>query len=145
MVNTKIVSRFTGPIPPEGDGAARKIAGGPLYEHETVLEILALGESVVVPWTRKCASDLKKYELDLNDVVAIIRLALSEGRFIGSEWCVNQPGGAWAACDSYSLKRREWLESARKHMDIEYYIKFAIGKTGKVILTASCHLSEDRW
>lgn len=139
MVNTKIVSRYTGALPSSGE--TRQIAGGPLYACDEVERVLAADDGSVVPWTRKCFSDLKKYELGLNDVVGLIRLALTEGRFIGSEWCVNQSGGAWAACDAYAVTRREWLPSARKEMAVEYYLKFAIGTTGKLILAVSCHLS----
>lgn len=144
MVNTRIVSRFAGGSPPSADMASRKIAGGPLYEQAAVHEVLEQGESVIVLWTQKCISDLKKYELDHEGVMRLIRLALTRGRFKGSEWCVSKPGGVWAACDSYQVVDKQWVPAAHKDMDFEYYLKFAIGKTGQVILTVSCHLPEER-
>ena len=92
-----IVSRYSGVPPTSNTPSARTIAGGPLYSKEDVLPILELGESAIVPWTQKCASDLKKYELDHSDVIHLINLALAKGEFKGSEWCINKPGGAWAA------------------------------------------------
>ena len=145
MVSNIIVSRYSGVPPTSNTPSARTIAGGPLYSKEDVLPILELGESAIVPWTQKCASDLKKYELDHSDVIHLINLALAKGEFKGSEWCINKPGGAWAACDSYRLFEMAWVPAAHKEMLFEYYVKFAIGRTGKVILTVSCHLSEGRW
>jgi len=145
MVNARVVSLFAGGTPPPGAGASRKIAGGPLYERAAVLTVLAQGESAIVPWTRKCISDLKNYELDHQDVMRLIGLALDRGRFKGSEWCINKPGGVWAACDSYQVVEKRWVPAAHKDMDFEYYLKFAIGRTGQVILTVSCHPPEERW
>lgn len=145
MVSIKIVSRFTGPPLPSVRSGVRDIAGDkPLYSAQEVNDVLNLGESAIVPWTRKCISDLKKYEFEKADVIRLIRLALSEGEFKGSEWCNEKTGGAWAACDSYRLFEKSWVAAASKEMLFEYYVKFAIGKSGKVILTISCHLSEDR-
>lgn len=145
MVNTRIVSLHDSGTPPLNEGASRKIAGGPLYERTAVIAVLAQGESAIVPWTRKCISDLKKYDLDHEDVMRLIRLALAQGRFKGSEWCVDKPGGLWAACDSYHVAEKCWVAAAHKEMEFEYYLKFAIGKNGRVILTVSCHLPEERW
>jgi len=143
MVNNTNLSRYSGSLPPL-ENADRKIIGGPLYECNTVLSLLAQGESVIKPWTRKCISDLKKYNLDHSDVLELLNCALTTGIFKGSEWCIAKPGGAWAACDSYQVFRHEWVEYAHKNMQFEYYVKFAIGKSGNLILTVSCHLSEDR-
>lgn len=145
MVSIKILSRYQGPPPPLDENGARKIAGGkPLYSTHEVDEVLALGETVIVPWTRKCISDLQKLEFDNADVMRLIRLALSQGEFKGSEWCIGSTPGVWAACDSYRVFEKAWVAPANKDMMFEYYVKFAIGKTGKVILTISCHLSEGR-
>lgn len=144
MVNNQLnLSAYEG-VPPSDDQASRTIMGGPLYDMAAMLLVLAQGESAIVPWTRKCISDLKKYEMAHDDVVDLIRTALARGNFKGSEWCVNKPGGHWAACDSYQVFIKQWVAAAHKDMVFEYYVKFAIGKTGKVVLTISCHLSEDR-
>ena len=67
-----------------------------------------------------------------------------ELRVCGVPMTINGLHGPWAACDAYVLVRTEHLPHLRKDMECEYYIKFAIGKTGTVLLLASCHLPEDR-
>lgn len=144
MVNTTIVSRFTGELPLQA-GACRKIAGGPLYPEEEVLALLAgTGGEAVRAWTERCSRDLQKWSLDADDLCELIDIAVRAGRFIGAEWCVQHPNGPWAACDAYSLVRQEWVPHARRDMEFTYYVKFAIAKTGKVLLVVSCHPPEDR-
>lgn len=144
MVNKTIVSRFTGNFPLD-EGAPRKIAEGPLYPATEVLALLAeSGAQAVSAWTRKCQSDMQKWSLDTDDLCELMEIALRSGHFRGAEWCVQRPNGPWAACDAYSLVRREWVAHARREIDMEYYIKFAIAKTGKVLLVVSCHPSENR-
>lgn len=141
MVNNINLSSYVGSLP-ASENAGRKIMGGPLYERNQVLSVLSQGVSVISPWTRKCISDLKKYSMDHADVLELLKCALTTGIFKGSEWCVAKPGGSWAACDSYQVIRSEWVENAHKNMQFEYYVKFAIGKSGNLILTVSCHLSD---
>jgi hypothetical protein len=43
------------------------------------------------------------------------------------------------AADAYSLRRSEWVAAARKDMLIEYFVKFAIGRSGSLVLIVSCH------
>lgn len=146
MVNNVIVSRYTGTLPLSRKKADLKIPGGPIYNTQEVLSLLDTnGRSALRPWTRKCIDDLQKYSLDTDDVEGLLRAALRTGKFLGSEWCEQQPRGPWAACDAYRTFRREWIKAADKEMDVEYYIKFAIGKTGQLLLLVSCHLPEDRW
>ena len=38
----------------------------------------------------------------------------------------------------------EWIEAAYKSFEVEYYVKFAVGKSGHVLLIVSCHLPENR-
>lgn len=144
MVNNVNVSRFDG-LAPTVAGADRKIPGGPLYSPDEVLTLLNdKGVSGLTAWTRKCRDDLQKLAWDLDDVLELLCTCLKGGRFRGAEWCVEKEGGPWAACDAYSIYKREWIKAAHKEMDIEYYIKFAIGKTGQLLLLVSCHNSEDR-
>lgn len=141
MVTTRIVSRFAGPPPPDA-AAGRKISGGPLYEAGEVLQLLAeAGGAAVIQWTQGCSRDAQKLALDSDDLAGLIGEAVQFGRFLGAEWCVQKPDGPWAACDAYSLRRSEWIEVVGKQMVADYYIKFAIGKTGMLLLLASCHLS----
>ena len=144
MVNTRIVSRYTGNLPLE-EGAFRKIAGDPLYPAGEVVALLAeFGPQALVAWTNDCQRDMQKWSLDTNDLCEMMEIAVRSGRFRGAEWCVQRPNGPWAACDAYSLARPEWIVHARREMDVEYYIKFAIAQTGKFLLVASCHPTEDK-
>ena len=144
MVNNMIVSRFTGQLP-EGVSSDRKILGEPLYAAHEILELLAsCGSKAIYAWSRKCNEDIQKWALDADDLLGLVELAVRSGRYIGAEWCVQKPNGPRAACDAYSVIRREWRAAAHKEKDIEYYIKFAIGKTGNILLLVSCHPSENR-
>jgi hypothetical protein len=143
MVRNSIVSRFAEELPNGRD--RRGVSGEPLYPTEDVLTILQrFGIDAVIPWTQKCIKDIQKWQLDADDLVELVKIALSAGRFRGSAWCKQSPSGPRAACDAYSLVRGEWFEHANKHMNIEYYIKFAISKSGKCLLMVSCHPSEQR-
>src|SRR5512139_2302432 len=114
MVNKTIVSRFTGDLPLV-EGACRKIAGGPLYSVDEVLTLLAKsGDQAVHAWTNKCSEDMQKWALDAGDLSELIERAMHSGRFLGAEWCVQRPNGPWAACDAYSLTRREWMPHAHR-------------------------------
>jgi len=144
MVNTTIVSRHSGELP-LNEGASRKISGGPLYPAEEVRELLAnSGDQAIRAWTNKCNEDMQKWTLNADDLLELIEIGLRIGRFRGSEWCVQQPNGPWAACDVYLVKRREMMPNAPVEMDTEYYIKFAVSKTRVVLLVVSCHPPEER-
>jgi hypothetical protein len=146
MVNTVNVSKYSGTPPYEGaNNAARKIKGGPLYSKEEIEPLLAGGGSSVIAWTNKCKADLQKESLDVGDVVEFIRVCLRSGKFKGSEWCKQKPTGPWAACDAYQIFVNKWLDTARREMEFEYYVKFAIAKTGRVLMTVSCHGPEERY
>ena len=58
---------------------------------------------------------------------------------IDSEWCENGKGGI-AACDAYTVYRVEEIPITGKQESFEYFLKFAIGKTGVVVLLVSCHI-----
>ncbi|MDO3377822.1 hypothetical protein M3027_06765 [Geoalkalibacter halelectricus] len=134
-----IVSRFSGALP--AVGADRTIPGGPLYPAEEVLKLLKAGGGAVRVWTRKCAADVQQLALDPDDLIALVSEAVARGRFTGSEWCQQKPAGPWAACDAYALTRHEWVQASRKELAFDYYLKFAIGRTGTILLLVSCHLS----
>ena len=141
MVSNTIASRVQSGMAPPG-GNARKIAGGPLYKTGEVLELLTDVEGKpVIAWTRKCVEDAISLRFDQEDLRELLRLAIHAGRFRGTEWCIQRDGGPWAACDAYSVTRQEWIARARKELTIEYFLKFAISRSGKKILLASCHLS----
>ena len=132
MVNFIVVSEYSGG-PTPGDRV--KIGGGPLYPLERV-QALASKPGGLLLWTRKCVRDAANLTWDADDVASVIS-ALTPGDYKDSEWCDN--GRAWAACDAYTIRRWEWVETARKELNIEYFLKFAIGKTGALVLMVSCH------
>ena len=141
--NHTIISRWVGERP--AAGADREIRGGPLYPAEDVRAVLSgAGLNKVSTWTRKCLVDAQKLSFGTRDIGELVEFALRHGRYLGSEWCEQKSGGPWAACDAYSLIRREKLPHTGRELDVEYYIKFAISRTGNVILVASCHPPEDR-
>ena len=139
--NTYNVSSYEGQ-PPSDTGGSRIYIEGPLYPIDSVLEILDSGDDQTYLWTNKCIRDVGRLSLDMSEVTLLIKQAVTQGRYQKSEWCVQKPTGPWAACDGYQLYRNEWIDYAHKEMSIEYYIKFAIGKTGKILLLISCHTSQ---
>ena len=142
MVSGMIVSRHVG-ILPETDRSDRKISAVPLYPAKEVLKLLKTTQAVHL-WTKKCIADVQRLALDGDNLNDLLQEAVSSGRFTGSEWCQQRPDGPWAACDAYSLIRSEWIEVARKEIRMEYYLKLAVAKTGKILLLVSCHLSQER-
>lgn len=137
MVNDTVLSRYQGRPTRDNGGLIQR---EPLYPADQVLRILDSEDNGgVVPWTRKCVQDLQDLALDVRDVSELIRAALRHGRFINAQWCQQKPDGPWAACDSYSVVRQEWVEAAGREMDFDYYLKFAINRAGKVLLVVSCH------
>lgn len=132
MVTFLIVSEYSGG-PTPGDRV--KIGGGPLYPLDRVQGLVTKSGSIFL-WTTKCRRDVPNLGWDEDDVAELIQ-SLKPGDYKDSEWCGN--GKAWAACDAYTIRRREWVETARKEMTVEYFLKFAIGKTGALVLMVSCH------
>lgn len=139
MVSSIIVSQYSGELPKSEKDRKIKGVNGPLYDPAKVLEILNVKQPI--PWANKCISDTQKWSFDGGDLEELTRYAIEHGQYIDSEWCTNKPNGAFAACDSYRFTRREWNENAFREMNFDYYVKVAIGKTGKVLLLASCHPS----
>ncbi|MGI2137920.1 hypothetical protein [Shewanella baltica] len=137
MVSSSIASQYSGALPTSEKN--RKIVGQtkPLYSKEDILNILS--SSSVVAWSRGCIEDMQKWEFDQDDIDILTATAVECGKYLGSEWCQPKPEGPWAACDAYRLIRTEWNQHAFKEIDCVYYIKVAIGKTGRIILLASCH------
>lgn len=140
MVNNdpRNISRFPQSVPDAAvRGANRDIASTPIYDQEEVLS-LARAENAMF-WTRGARRDAAKWSLDTSNVAELIATALQGGRFQGAQWCQQSPDGPWAACDAWSVTRSEWIENAGKYMEITYYLKFAISRTGTVLLMVSNH------
>jgi hypothetical protein len=134
MVSFKIISEYSGG-PDPGDRV--KIGIVPLYPLDRV-RALASDPKQVRLWTRKIAKDVRNMVWSEVDVAELLA-ELQPHQYIDSEWCTNG-SGAWAACDAYAVQRREWVSTVNKEMNMEYFVKFAIGKTGALVLVVSCHL-----
>lgn len=137
MVIMIVVSEYS--LNPPADGQGRvKIASGPLYGLARVQQLAAAGG--LNTWTDRC--DKTVYDLFAGDLEAVAGLLghLCPGDYRDSEWCTNGRN-ALAACDAYALRRVEWVASAGKEMGVEYFVKFAVGKAGQLVLLVSCHLS----
>jgi len=131
------VSRYAGD-PPVADGSPdRIIRGGPLYEEKEVLSLAAAGQLLL--WSSGAIRDAQKWSFELDDLCRLVSLAVQRGRYLRSEWCEQRPNGPWAACDAYRVTRFEWNEAAHKDFELAYYMKFAISKTGQMLLSASNH------
>ena len=139
MVRIIVLSEYSSD-PPDGSGRV-KIAtegGHPLYSLERV-QALVKDEQRLSLWTRKCQQDVHKlFDSDLECVAELIQ-ALRKDGYIDSEWCENGKG-AWAACDAYRIRRLETIPVTGKTMTVEYFVKFAVSKTGQLVLLVSCHL-----
>lgn len=141
MVKDVILSRSFQPELILNTGSNRRITGGPLY---AVSDVVAVSSAQTLRFaTRKAISDVQKLSLCEEELAQLIQRAVQGGRYRSSEWCELGRTGttvSWAACDAYTLSVDEWSEAAGKFFSIEYYLKFAIGKTGLMLLVVSCHL-----
>lgn len=137
MVKRIVISEYSLNPPEDGEGRA-KISNGPLYDLSRVQKLAAAGG--LKTWTDRC--DKTVYDLFAGDLGEVADLLghLRPVHYRDSEWCTNGRN-AWAACDAYALHRLEWVASLGKEMTIEYFVKFAVGKTGQLLLLVSCHLS----
>ena len=136
MVKIFVVSEYSLNPPEDGQGRV-KIAKGPLYDLARVQRLATAGG--LNTWTDRC--DKAVYELFSGDLEAVAGLLghLLPADYRDSEWCTNGRN-ALAACDAYALRRLEWVASAGREMGVEYFVKFAVGKAGQLVLLVSCHL-----
>lgn len=141
MVNTLNLSAYDG-VPPECDDRKRnRIGEKPLYAKEAVLSILRGEADPVILWTDRCIKNVGSLDWGPDDVVRLVQGALNDGTYLNSSWCSQGANGNWAACDAYRVMFEEWAPHLHQMRSLEYYLKFAISRTGKVVLIVSCHLS----
>lgn len=134
MVTFTIVSAYSLTSPTKGGG--EKIPSGPLYDLENVKAIIKDGSGLML-WTRDCVANVRELGWNNSDVIDLV-LSSRKADYLNSEWCENGRG-AYAACDAYSIKIKERIETVNKKMLIEYFVKFAINKLGTMVMTISCH------
>jgi hypothetical protein len=148
VTNRKIVSKWANaPLPSEEqlqDDAGRQINAEQLYAAADVLDAIKAGggADAIFLYTKKCQRDVANMVWDNDDVLQLLQDALAAGKRVSPEWCVQNPTGPAAACDVYILRRRERHPNKPIEILMEYYVKFAIGHTGKVILVFSCHTTD---
>ncbi|MBL8438262.1 MAG: hypothetical protein JNM61_08700 [Zoogloeaceae bacterium] len=105
----------------------------------TDIQAVAIKSDSVVFWTTRCRRDAANLTLAPSDVGELIQ-KLRGVDYLDSEWCENGKG-IWAACDAYQLVRDEPNDWTGKVYRTEYFLKFALGRTGTLLLMVSCHLS----
>lgn len=137
MVVKTILSEYS-LHPPEQAGRVKIDTVAPLYDLARV-QALAADENQLFLWTAKCRRDvLNLFDSDLGLVAELLQ-GLRPSDYRDSEWCENGKG-ALAACDAYGIRRRETIPATGQTLTVDYYVKFAIGKTGRLVLLVSCHL-----
>ena len=139
VINNPInISLYRGTSPPDTeDGDGRKISDGPLYAPATINSIASNNKFQF--WSNGAITDQRKWMLTVEYAAYLVQEAMKHGKFRNSEWCLAKPGGPWAACDVYLVTVKEWIKASNKEMAITYYLKFAISKTGQMLLSASNH------
>ena len=139
MVTIFVLSEYITSPPTQLGFGRLKIEGGPLYDLARVKQ-LAVNADCIKLFTRTCISEVHKlFDSDTEQLAALIQ-ALDKQDYIDSEWCENGKAGV-AACDAYRIRRAEVIAATSKTVSLEYFLKFAIGKTGQLVLMVSCHLS----
>lgn len=135
MVKLIVVSEYSSD--PPSDIGRVKIDVGPLYDLKRVQALLQ-GESRLQAWTEKCRKDVRKWFDDDWQRVSGLLVSLRSADYIDSEWCENGKG-AIAACDAYSCHSIETAPATGQPLRMEYFVKFAVSKTGTLVLMVSCH------
>lgn len=140
MVKTRNVSQYSGT--PPGEGEERTIpTERPLYPVEAIAEILSGdAEARIRPVTHRSRQDMQGLGWAVSDVADVIEGILEAGSYLGSEWCALSGNATMAACYAYHYRRRERVPAGME-MTCEYYLKWAIGQNGDLLLLVSCHLA----
>lgn len=102
------------------------------------MQKLAVDERALQAWTEKCRKDVRKWFDDDWERVAGLLLTLRRQDYKDSEWCENGKG-AIAACDTYTVNAVETVPATGRSVRMEYFLKFAVSKTGALVLIVSCH------
>ena len=145
MVNRTNVSSWQGPVPTEADlaGQARGIKERKrLYDDADLLALANGGEANLRLWTSDAQRDVAARTWDAEEVLELVRHAIKSGTSHWPEWCVQSPDGPAAACDVFTVFRTEIGRADGVKRLMQYYLKLAISRSGKLLLIASCHTTE---
>lgn len=135
----KVLSKYGESPPADGSSDRKIVTSTPINPIDEVIE--ALDQNPPKPMTKRGVANLQQMRFDLDDLKELVRDAVSYGRYRDSEWCEFSETSPWFACDSYEIKRREYIENAHKYLEVCYFVKFCIHKSGSLICTFSCHFS----
>ncbi len=139
MVIFHVISEYSQDPPTQSDQRLKIVLGRPLYELARV-QALAANSDHIKAVTQKCLQDIETlFAGEYDDVASLIR-GIHPNDYRDSEWCESGRGSV-AACDAYVVRRVEENPSSGQQMSVTYFLKFAIGKTGQLVLMVSCHLS----
>lgn len=132
------------PQPRECGRSRRTISvrGSPLIDLLALQECVRTGglqpDDVWVA-TRKAQRDLENLRWTLGDLLDCL-LCLQAEDHRGSEWCRDQLG-TWHPCDAYAVRYDDVQKCRMNRSDINYYLKFSVGRCGTLRLVfLSCHL-----
>lgn len=93
-------------------------------------------------FTKRCRNHVTGLGWDMEDLISFLIESLQQGKYLGSEWCNGSCDRHIAACDSYVYRRKGiWRESTKSYVEEDTYTKFAISKSGALMLLVSCHPS----
>jgi hypothetical protein len=137
MVKIVVLSEYSTSPPSELGTGRIKIDVGPIYDLSRV-QALAQEENQLQAWTEKCRKDVRKWFDDDWQRVSDLIGSLRNADYIDSEWCENGKG-AIVACDAYSYYLTETAPATGQPLRMEYFVKFAVSKTGTLVLMVSCH------
>lgn len=139
------------PWPPSQDVESSRAIGGPLWQLGEIHAIAKLqlqqGHGLV-PITDSCLLDLQKLSFERDDVAQLI-LQLNHGHYDKSLWCLTSPRAGvqlrpeklWYPCDAYTISRREQV-LAGSTINVDYYLKFCMTSSRKLVLLLSVHLQD---
>jgi hypothetical protein len=127
------------PLPANWNVAAdRLVIGGPLYPVADITALLDKGVVATSLFTDDCKLDVAFEGWSLKNVVQLVQEALQYGKYKNSQWCrqgvTDELVVPCAPCDAYAVR---FIHAEKGPTN--YYVKFAISKTGKLLLIFSCH------
>jgi len=141
MVKNNVVSKYAtnAPQQPLNSCRSRVIAQGPLYPD--ILSIL--DNCTVTVATQRCVCELQQLSIEVSEIRDWIKLAVTQGGYINSQWCCLSKPNVIAACDAYRIQFPINDTEALSVVNKVFYLKFFVAKTGQTIATVSFHPSID--
>lgn len=127
---------------PPGLGRSRYI-DGPIYGKTDAKNLaLAHQQELSTVESRNHAQDMGLSASQISDLLV---LAIDSGFYHTSEWCIQSVVKAknkafWVATDVYLVTRVETDHKTGNEVVRDYYLKFGISRSGKMILFISNHL-----